>query len=143
MYLLQLLDHHVCSGTTLLLLALCQSISIGWVYGEATNHRPPGLAKQTELHLKTLCSSSYSYLSSSSSLCPLLHLLIVLSLPPPPILPPPSFLSFSQTPPPPFPTTTFLSLPLLHRCTSPHSPHPSRHPLPRQVLTVSMTTSQT
>lgn len=33
MYLLQLLDHHVCSGTTLLLLALCQSISIGWVYG--------------------------------------------------------------------------------------------------------------
>lgn len=35
MYLLQLLDHHVCSGTTLLLLALCQSISIGWVYGEA------------------------------------------------------------------------------------------------------------
>lgn len=35
MYLLQLLDHHVCSGTTLLLLALCQSISIGWVYGES------------------------------------------------------------------------------------------------------------
>lgn len=33
MYLLQLLDHHVCSGTTLLLLSLCQSISIGWVYG--------------------------------------------------------------------------------------------------------------
>ncbi|XP_047463859.1 sodium- and chloride-dependent betaine transporter-like [Mugil cephalus] len=32
-YLLQLLDHHVCSGTTLLLLSLCQSISIGWVYG--------------------------------------------------------------------------------------------------------------
>ncbi|XP_030293434.1 sodium- and chloride-dependent GABA transporter 2-like [Sparus aurata] len=33
MYLLQLLDHHVCSGTTLLLLSLCQSVSIGWVYG--------------------------------------------------------------------------------------------------------------
>uniref|UniRef100_H3CH97 Transporter n=1 Tax=Tetraodon nigroviridis TaxID=99883 RepID=H3CH97_TETNG len=32
-YLLQLLDHHVCSGTTLLLLSLCQSVSIGWVYG--------------------------------------------------------------------------------------------------------------
>uniref|UniRef100_A0A3Q2DR49 Sodium- and chloride-dependent betaine transporter-like n=2 Tax=Cyprinodon variegatus TaxID=28743 RepID=A0A3Q2DR49_CYPVA len=32
-YLLQLLDHHVCSGTTLLLLCFCQSISIGWVYG--------------------------------------------------------------------------------------------------------------
>lgn len=34
MYLLQLLDHHVCSGTTLLLLSLCQSVSIGWVYGQ-------------------------------------------------------------------------------------------------------------
>ncbi|XP_036975565.1 sodium- and chloride-dependent GABA transporter 2-like [Acanthopagrus latus] len=33
MYLLQLLDHHVCSGTTLLLLSLSQSVSIGWVYG--------------------------------------------------------------------------------------------------------------
>lgn len=33
MYLLQLLDHHVCSGTTLLLLSMSQSISIGWVYG--------------------------------------------------------------------------------------------------------------
>ncbi|XP_063341585.1 sodium- and chloride-dependent GABA transporter 2-like isoform X2 [Pelmatolapia mariae] len=33
MYLLQLLDHHVCSGTTLLLLSFCQSVSIGWVYG--------------------------------------------------------------------------------------------------------------
>nr|XP_046267391.1 sodium- and chloride-dependent GABA transporter 2-like isoform X1 [Scatophagus argus] len=33
MYLLQLLDHHVCSGTTLLLLSLFQSVSISWVYG--------------------------------------------------------------------------------------------------------------
>ncbi|KAI9548150.1 hypothetical protein NQZ68_010369 [Dissostichus eleginoides] len=33
MYLLQLLDHHVCSGTTLLLLSFCQSVSIAWVYG--------------------------------------------------------------------------------------------------------------
>ncbi|CAN9501807.1 unnamed protein product [Ophioblennius macclurei] len=32
-YLLQLLDHHVCSGTTLLLLSLCQSLGIGWIYG--------------------------------------------------------------------------------------------------------------
>lgn len=40
MYLLQLLDHHVCSGTTLLLLALCQSISIGWVYGESRATQP-------------------------------------------------------------------------------------------------------
>eukprot|EP00064_Thunnus_orientalis_P012706 superscaffoldBa00001982_g12741 len=33
MYLLQLLDHHVCSGTTVLLLSLCESVSIAWVYG--------------------------------------------------------------------------------------------------------------
>ncbi|XP_068187486.1 sodium- and chloride-dependent betaine transporter-like isoform X2 [Antennarius striatus] len=33
MYLLQLLDHHVCSGTALLILSFCQSVSIGWVYG--------------------------------------------------------------------------------------------------------------
>ncbi|XP_024921616.1 sodium- and chloride-dependent GABA transporter 3-like [Cynoglossus semilaevis] len=33
MYLLQLLDHHVCSGSTLLLLSFCQSVSIAWVYG--------------------------------------------------------------------------------------------------------------
>ncbi|XP_030009834.1 sodium- and chloride-dependent GABA transporter 2-like [Sphaeramia orbicularis] len=33
MYLLQLMDHHVCSGTTLLLLSMSQSISIAWVYG--------------------------------------------------------------------------------------------------------------
>uniref|UniRef100_A0A8C6U9F2 Transporter n=1 Tax=Neogobius melanostomus TaxID=47308 RepID=A0A8C6U9F2_9GOBI len=33
MYLLQLLDYHVCSGTTLLLLCFCQSVSIAWVYG--------------------------------------------------------------------------------------------------------------
>uniref|UniRef100_A0A668B071 Transporter n=1 Tax=Myripristis murdjan TaxID=586833 RepID=A0A668B071_9TELE len=33
MYWLQLLDHHVCSGTTLLLLSFCQAVSIAWVYG--------------------------------------------------------------------------------------------------------------
>ncbi|XP_061818494.1 sodium- and chloride-dependent GABA transporter 2-like [Nerophis lumbriciformis] len=33
MYLLQLVDFHVCSGTTLLLLSMCQSVSIAWVYG--------------------------------------------------------------------------------------------------------------
>ncbi|XP_062391838.1 sodium- and chloride-dependent GABA transporter 2-like [Sardina pilchardus] len=33
LYILQLMDHHVCSGTTLLILSLCQSISIAWVYG--------------------------------------------------------------------------------------------------------------
>ncbi|CAL9685412.1 unnamed protein product [Knipowitschia caucasica] len=33
MYLLQLLDHHVCSGTTLLLLSFCQCVGISWIYG--------------------------------------------------------------------------------------------------------------
>lgn len=53
-YLLQLLDHHVCSGTTLLTLSLFQSISIGWVYGsdrfygnitEMIGYRPHPLMK--------------------------------------------------------------------------------------------------
>nr|XP_057943107.1 sodium- and chloride-dependent GABA transporter 2-like [Doryrhamphus excisus] len=33
MYLLQLVDFYVCSGSTLLLLSICQSVSIAWVYG--------------------------------------------------------------------------------------------------------------
>ncbi|XP_053702467.1 sodium- and chloride-dependent GABA transporter 3-like [Synchiropus splendidus] len=33
LYMLQLLDHHVCSGMTLILLSFCQSVSIAWVYG--------------------------------------------------------------------------------------------------------------
>ncbi|XP_061606848.1 sodium- and chloride-dependent GABA transporter 2-like [Phyllopteryx taeniolatus] len=33
MYLLQLVDFYICSGTTLLLLSICQSVSIAWVYG--------------------------------------------------------------------------------------------------------------
>uniref|UniRef100_A0A6Q2YJG7 Transporter n=1 Tax=Esox lucius TaxID=8010 RepID=A0A6Q2YJG7_ESOLU len=33
LYIIQLFDHYVCSGTTLLLLSICQSLSIGWIYG--------------------------------------------------------------------------------------------------------------
>ncbi|XP_019728829.1 sodium- and chloride-dependent GABA transporter 2-like isoform X2 [Hippocampus comes] len=33
MYLLQLVDFYMCSGTTLLLLSIIQSVSIAWVYG--------------------------------------------------------------------------------------------------------------
>ncbi|XP_063059033.1 sodium- and chloride-dependent GABA transporter 2-like [Engraulis encrasicolus] len=33
LYILQLMDHHVCSGTTLLILSLCQSLSIAYIYG--------------------------------------------------------------------------------------------------------------
>ncbi|KAJ0068761.1 hypothetical protein NL108_010833, partial [Boleophthalmus pectinirostris] len=32
-YLLQIFDHYVCSGPTLLLMAILQSIVIGWIYG--------------------------------------------------------------------------------------------------------------
>ena len=34
LYFLQLFDHYVCSGNNLLLLSVCQSIGIGWIYGE-------------------------------------------------------------------------------------------------------------
>uniref|UniRef100_A0A667WZF0 Transporter n=1 Tax=Myripristis murdjan TaxID=586833 RepID=A0A667WZF0_9TELE len=33
LYILQLFDHYVCSGPTLLLLSISQSIIIGWIYG--------------------------------------------------------------------------------------------------------------
>ncbi|XP_005755498.1 sodium- and chloride-dependent GABA transporter 2-like, partial [Pundamilia nyererei] len=35
LYFLQLFDHYVCSGNNLLLLSVCQSIAIGWIYGES------------------------------------------------------------------------------------------------------------
>lgn len=34
LYFLQLFDHYVCSGNNLLLLSVCQSIGVGWIYGE-------------------------------------------------------------------------------------------------------------
>uniref|UniRef100_A0A3Q3A541 Uncharacterized protein n=1 Tax=Kryptolebias marmoratus TaxID=37003 RepID=A0A3Q3A541_KRYMA len=33
LYFLQLFDHYVCSGNNLLLLSVCQSIAVGWIYG--------------------------------------------------------------------------------------------------------------
>ncbi|KAL6457934.1 hypothetical protein MHYP_G00331640 [Metynnis hypsauchen] len=33
LYIIQLFDHYVCSGATLLFLAICQSVAMGWVYG--------------------------------------------------------------------------------------------------------------
>lgn len=35
LYYLQLFDHYVCSGNNLLLLSVCQSIAIGWIYGKS------------------------------------------------------------------------------------------------------------
>uniref|UniRef100_A0A3P8T3C4 Uncharacterized protein n=1 Tax=Amphiprion percula TaxID=161767 RepID=A0A3P8T3C4_AMPPE len=32
-YILQIFDHYVCSGPTLLLMAIFQSVTIGWIYG--------------------------------------------------------------------------------------------------------------
>ncbi|XP_030634302.1 solute carrier family 6 member 11a [Chanos chanos] len=33
LYIMQLFDHYVCSGATLLFLAICQAVAIAWVYG--------------------------------------------------------------------------------------------------------------
>lgn len=33
-YILQIFDHYVCSGPTLLLMAIFQSVVIGWLYGK-------------------------------------------------------------------------------------------------------------
>ncbi|KAG9339818.1 hypothetical protein JZ751_022485, partial [Albula glossodonta] len=71
MYLFQLFDHHVCSGTTLLLLSLCQSIGIAWVYGaerfyknieEMIGYRPWPLMKYTWLYITpTVCMGTFIF----------------------------------------------------------------------------------
>lgn len=33
LYVFQIYDHFSCSGASLLLLSICQSVAIGWVYG--------------------------------------------------------------------------------------------------------------
>ena len=37
LYIFQVFDYYACSGMTLLLFAILQSVSVGWVYGELTN----------------------------------------------------------------------------------------------------------
>nr|XP_046161708.1 sodium- and chloride-dependent GABA transporter 2-like [Oncorhynchus gorbuscha] len=71
MYLLQLLDHHVCSGTTLLLLAFCQSVCIAWVYGaerfygnisDMIGYRPLPLMKYCWLYITpTVCTATFIF----------------------------------------------------------------------------------
>uniref|UniRef100_A0A674AIZ7 Transporter n=1 Tax=Salmo trutta TaxID=8032 RepID=A0A674AIZ7_SALTR len=71
MYLLQLLDHHVCSGTTLLLLAICQSVCIAWVYGaerfygnisDMIGYRPLPLMKYCWLYITpTVCTATFIF----------------------------------------------------------------------------------
>ncbi|XP_077361471.1 sodium- and chloride-dependent GABA transporter 2-like isoform X2 [Festucalex cinctus] len=71
MYLLQLVDFYVCSGTTLLLLSICQSVSIAWVYGaerfygnitDMIGYRPPPLMKLCWCYLTPcLCFGTFIF----------------------------------------------------------------------------------
>ncbi|XP_064824161.1 sodium- and chloride-dependent GABA transporter 2-like isoform X2 [Oncorhynchus masou masou] len=60
LYIIQLFDHYVCSGATLLLLSICQSLSIGWIYGaerfcdnieDMIGYRPSSLLKYCWLYI--------------------------------------------------------------------------------------------
>ncbi|XP_030584968.1 sodium- and chloride-dependent GABA transporter 2-like [Archocentrus centrarchus] len=71
-YILQIFDHYVCSGPTLLLLAICQSVTIGWIYGAdrfCTNiegmigYKPLSLIKYCWLYATPLiCSGTLIFL---------------------------------------------------------------------------------
>uniref|UniRef100_A0A6Q2ZBB5 Transporter n=1 Tax=Esox lucius TaxID=8010 RepID=A0A6Q2ZBB5_ESOLU len=69
LYIIQLFDHYVCSGTTLLLLSICQSLSIGWIYGaerfcdnieDMIGYKPSSLLKYCWLYItpSIVCTSS-------------------------------------------------------------------------------------
>uniref|UniRef100_A0A8C8BXD0 Transporter n=1 Tax=Oncorhynchus tshawytscha TaxID=74940 RepID=A0A8C8BXD0_ONCTS len=68
LYIIQLFDHYVCSGATLLLLSICQSLSIGWIYGaerfcdnieDMIGYRPSSLVKYCWLYITpTICTYS-------------------------------------------------------------------------------------
>uniref|UniRef100_A0A6Q2Z6R8 Transporter n=1 Tax=Esox lucius TaxID=8010 RepID=A0A6Q2Z6R8_ESOLU len=60
LYVIQLFDHYVCSGATLLLMSICQSLSIGWIYGaerfcdnieDMIGYRPSSLLKYCLLYI--------------------------------------------------------------------------------------------
>uniref|UniRef100_A0AAY4AE41 Transporter n=1 Tax=Denticeps clupeoides TaxID=299321 RepID=A0AAY4AE41_9TELE len=69
-YIIQLFDHYVCSGATLLFLAICQSVAIGWVYGadrfyenieDMIGYRPRPLMKYCWRYVTpTICTVSLS-----------------------------------------------------------------------------------
>ncbi|KAK2862060.1 hypothetical protein Q5P01_001593 [Channa striata] len=71
-YILQIFDHYVCSGPTLLLMAIFQSVTIGWIYGadrfsknieDMTGDRPLSLIKYCWLYVTPLiCSGTLVYL---------------------------------------------------------------------------------
>lgn len=66
-YILQIFDHYVCSGPTLLLLATLQSIVIGWIYGadhfssnieDMIGYKPSSLIKYCWLYITPLVCSA-------------------------------------------------------------------------------------
>ncbi|KAM9814177.1 sodium- and chloride-dependent GABA transporter 2-like [Neosynchiropus ocellatus] len=71
-YILQIFDHYVCSGPTLLLLATFQSIVIGWIYGahrfsnnieDMIGYKPSSLIKYCWLYITpVICSATLVFL---------------------------------------------------------------------------------
>ncbi|XP_005724750.1 sodium- and chloride-dependent GABA transporter 2-like isoform X1 [Pundamilia nyererei] len=71
-YILQIFDHYVCSGPTLLLMAIFQSVTIGWIYGadrfytnieDMIGYRPLSLIKYCWLYATPLiCSGTLIFL---------------------------------------------------------------------------------
>ncbi|XP_041946238.1 sodium- and chloride-dependent GABA transporter 2-like [Alosa sapidissima] len=71
LYILQLFDHYVCSGATLLFLAICQSVTVGWIYGadrfygnieDMIGYRPLPLIKYCWLYVTpTICTGTFVF----------------------------------------------------------------------------------
>ncbi|KAM4740551.1 sodium- and chloride-dependent GABA transporter 2-like isoform 3-T3 [Anableps anableps] len=71
-YILQIFDHYVCSGPTLLLMAIFQSVIIGWIYGagrfsdnieDMIGYKPLPLFKYCWLYITPLiCSGTLVFL---------------------------------------------------------------------------------
>uniref|UniRef100_A0A8C5HYL2 Transporter n=1 Tax=Gouania willdenowi TaxID=441366 RepID=A0A8C5HYL2_GOUWI len=71
LYFLQLFDHYVCSGNNLLLLSVCQSVAIGWIYGadnlydnveDMIGYRPRPLMKICWLYVTpTVCLGTFLF----------------------------------------------------------------------------------
>ncbi|XP_024915810.1 sodium- and chloride-dependent GABA transporter 2-like [Cynoglossus semilaevis] len=71
-YILQIFDHYVCSGPTLLLMAIIQSVIIGWIYGaerfssnikDMIGYKPLSLIKYCWLYTTPLvCSGTLIFL---------------------------------------------------------------------------------
>lgn len=57
LYVFQVFDYYACSGMTLLLIAILQSVGVGWVYGKFMNYRSVFIMKQI---FPQLCFSIFS-----------------------------------------------------------------------------------